>query len=993
MASSEPKTPTNEDSTLNSTTVDKPGKTPSPAAEKTPHSFLSFLPTWVSVPLQSPKAGKMLFRCWIASCASFIILLPNASLRTVGTTSFFAILCSLFLPPYLPVQLSIFLLSTLVTGLLMGWGLGVGAMRAANAVRDQALIQAAGAQIQASIQANPAFQANPALAKTTAVFAGWFLDVRATAVYGVFLAVGAFIFGLMRAYAPKLIFMSIFGTIGPLLSPVDIFCTVGPLFPTKRYTLLNSTAISIGCYMAIALLTTLFVFPETMSHAIMDKVSAQLARVQTLIEIQDDVLAARPEELTPDALLIRKFKELRAAVIGAQQQLVATSGFVTLEFTWGRWSGDDVRSLEDPTIALITRVGADSDASLSSDTRRPGHDTYLLRQIHTRNAAREATHSVRPDDVLPLLDSATRALRAESIAALAAVRGMIDHVNTTRWRRSNSVEAAARTEALDTAAARLTGAITAFVQSGRLALLQPFLPLLENAEERAEDLPLRSLFIAYVFAANVLAIAQAALALVDQVRAIDAKRRRCRNDGAFGEDTSAPVREMGGKEERDYRRDPDSRPPTNVVQRLMHLIHNLYQWTNTVEAVFTFKYVFVSIALWLPAVFKSSAHFYYVEKGIWALIMAQTTINIYAADQIFNYVTRLVGTLIGLAFGLVAWYAGNGSGRGNPYGAAAGVAVCVLPLLFVRIFAPERFLAGNILCCATFALVAGYSWIDGHVVQFASPGIGWSVAWKRWTLVVTGSAASFIVMMFPPKSGRKAVRQRNAASIASLSNVYGFLISTWIANRDDEQPVLAGTPAAWTTDFRARLLALAEEMHAIRELTELAKWEGSIRGKWPAADYTKLVDIQGDMIASLAQLGGALGHLENEWRVTFLHSSKVLNPNFIADVMAVFSLISQSLRTGEPMHQVVPHRLLDRVFYHHGRAIPVVAAEENGKTVDVERIKSLNYMYYASGIVAVYQLLTSLDELHVIAKDLCGEVPMTGFAGWRDEFDRTHSVV
>ncbi len=67
--------------------------------------------------------------------------------------------------------------------------------------------------------------------------------------------------------------------------------------------------------------------------------------------------------------------------------------------------------------------------------------------------------------------------------------------------------------------------------------------------------------------------------------------------------------------------------------------------------------------------------FYYREKGIWyafsqallrrsnkslnrALIMAQTMINLYAADQIFNLVTRLIGTFLGLVMGLLVWYLG-----------------------------------------------------------------------------------------------------------------------------------------------------------------------------------------------------------------------------------------------------------------------------------------------------------------------------------------------
>ncbi|KAK7002342.1 hypothetical protein R3P38DRAFT_2729656 [Favolaschia claudopus] len=1027
-------------------------------AQKLKPSRSSFLPLWIARPLKSPKAWKVLLRCWVAVFASFVILLPNASLRTVGTTSFFAILASLFLPPYLPVQLTIFLLSTLMVGLVFGWGIGIAAMRAANAVRDQAHIQAVGAQIQASIQSNPVFQANPTLAKTVAVFAGDFLDIRASAMHGAFMIIGNLIFGLIRAYAPKLLFMSIFGTIA-----VDIFCTIGPLFPTARYNLLNSTAISISCYMAIAILTTIFIFPETMSHATMDTLAEQLSRLQTLVEMQDDVLTSPAEELKPESPILAKFTALRVAVITTQRQILATSGMLSLEFSWGRWNGDDLRDLEAPMIALITRVGtllnfdriasttrlappSPPTSSSSSTSLHPStrwwHETHLLRTIHTRHARLEAEHGVRPDDIIPLLDGVTKEVREASVKALACVRGYIVHVNRTRWKRGSNGAVAEEGEKvraeMDEAEMRLAKALAEFEEVRRGQLLEPFIPLLaafaaakDEGGKKGGDigsLPLRSLFVAYVFAGNIVAIAEAVQGLIASVQTIDDKRpkrarlwaptglrsawktvvaRGDKADGVFGDDVNASVGtelKMGGvMEEKAYRRDPDSRPPTNLFQKVMNFIHRGYLWTKTAEAIFTFKYVFISVALWIPAVIRSSAHFYYVEKGIWALIMAQTTLNIYAADQIFNYVTRLGGTLLGLALGLIAWYAGNGNGNGNPYGAAAAFGVVVFPLVFLRVFSPEPYLPGNVMTCATFALVAGYSWIDGHTIQFATPGIGWSVAWKRWALVVVGSAASFIVMMFPPTSGRKAVRIRNAASISALSNTYGFLISAWISRRDDDDSNVVdatnrGLQSAWPAAFRSQLLALGDGLHTIRELTELAKWEGSIRGKWPAKEYMRLVDVQVEMISVLAQLATSLSHLESTRQAPYLRTSNVLNPNFIADVMAVFSLISHSLRTGEPMHQVTPTNLLDRLLYHdsHGHVRPLNSpTNQPGSTAQdmIEAMKSSSYMYYASSIVGVYQLLRYLDELHLITKDLCGEIPLNGFADWRSRYDRGHEAV
>ncbi len=70
-------------------------------------------------------------------------------------------------------------------------------------------------------------------------------------------------------------------------------------------------------------------------------------------------------------------------------------------------------------------------------------------------------------------------------------------------------------------------------------------------------------------------------------------------------------------------RDPDSRPPTNSFQRVMHYISAVYRWMETPEAIvrfilaelaidslilqFAFKYIFISIALWIPCVVRSSA--------------------------------------------------------------------------------------------------------------------------------------------------------------------------------------------------------------------------------------------------------------------------------------------------------------------------------------------------------------------------------------------------
>jgi Aromatic acid exporter family member 2 len=124
--------------------------------------------------------------------------------------------------------------------------------------------------------------------------------------------------------------------------------------------------------------------------------------------------------------------------------------------------------------------------------------------------------------------------------------------------------------------------------------------------------------------------------------------------------------------------------------------------------------------------------------------------------------------------------------------------------------------------------------------------------------------------------------------------MYTFLISVWIASKHKTAP-----NPTWIKSFRTKLLGIGAEVGSIRDLTHLARWEGSIRGAWPVEEYMQLVAVQSEMIASLAQvgfpllfsldtlsnpshkLGNALGQLEDEWRRTFLHTTQVLNPYFV----------------------------------------------------------------------------------------------------------------
>lgn len=127
-------------------------------------------------------------------------------------------------------------------------------------------------------------------------------------------------------------------------------------------------------------------------------------------------------------------------------------------------------------------------------------------------------------------------------------------------------------------------------------------------------------------------------------------------------------------------------------------------------------------------------------------------------------------------------------------------------------------------------------------------------------------------------------------------------------------------------------------------------------------------------VETCLQLGGALWKLDTKWRLALLHHTVVVDPNFvrfshivlvkqglilfkISDVVSVFSSVSHSLRTGEPMHTVLPQTLLDRMLLHHHFGVVATPELDGNSVIGPDEAQSLDHMFYTSAVVAVYQLM------------------------------------
>jgi hypothetical protein len=230
---------------------------------------------------------------------------------------------------------------------------------------------------------------------------------------------------------------------------------------------------------------------------------------------------------------------------------------------------------------------------------------------------------------------------------------------------------------------------------------------------------------------------------------------------------------------------------------------------------------------------------------------------------------------------------------------------------------------------------------------------------------------------------------------------------------EEKRPAAARTLVTeFDTALRPHFLSSMRQAQMMREMIALAKWEGSLRGHCPSEKYEKILAAESNMLTQLSQVGNALGHISAEWRQNTLTRTGIINPHFITDVMSLFSHVTSSLSTGEPLPEVLPKNLLDRFFYHHHHHHSSSNEPEKGKisddaeAVDIREgdlprfsadlladLQSVDYMHYATALLAILQIIQALDELHSTTKELCGETPMRGFERWRDDYERTHDYV
>ncbi|ETS81358.1 hypothetical protein PFICI_06360 [Pestalotiopsis fici W106-1] len=974
---------------------------------KTPRKFSQFFSHFKARDL------KNLFKSSLAVWVMTILIFINPTLNTIGQATFFGCVVLFIVPPSGVVFIHVLAGLTICIGMALAWAWGTITMKAALATRPAADLQAQYAVLQQAIASGSIQASGQSTALQVAIYNGLLLDTRVTLTYFCMMGLFIYLMARIRVVAPKLTLVGIFSMI-----IADIYITTAPLLPTFQgtipKTLILPTAIAVG----IGMVCNILIFPQSTSSIVVDSMSDILSPMPDFVRAFAHSLGNTARNFDT-----KQIERLQLKLAVAYKSADASAKFLPLDFSYIHWSPSDVGSLQKPLRGVLVAFGELVQLPISRERMRTkkaafeetvkdlmGEDATDFKfpvahyQIAKVLALRETSRHPDIDRLIMetatiLTSCATPLLETWShgiTVVIQALQGAFDKgpvKNLTAHEETlQSLKNLAETFTADTSEKLLLPHAHLFDSDGNL-----------KSEEEHDRRVLLSYMLGLLYQERIINISKALENLLQEIINLEKARERKRvwapaqlgkllswasskddaTPGMPGNPNSTPptaaatkprqrsdasrslstsasptLAGLDGAARLEDMRVPRHRPRSMASKILLDIV-NFFGNDAGVHAART---LILSIALAVPAVITTSSGFYYREKGLWALIMAQMAIVPYTSDFISGLILRLTATVAGGVIGLVCWYIGAGSGSGNPYGMAAVMAVAIVVLMYWRLFAPQEQLQAGIMLTSTLYLVVAYSWNDTHNPTYGNPGVGYNVFWRRLLLVLIGFAASAIVMFLPrPPSGHRHYRDLLSSQLSSFKERYALFVSTW------EDP-----PADLVEVVEREGLLSQEVLETSIQPMTLLKFEFSSSN----LDSRTLVAVGKlciDLNTTITQLLVYARRLTSEQRARFMLYTGANDEIFVADLMAVFSLVQGTLSTGKPLPTILRTPLVSRSL---GKARRNGPDEVDGGAKEMtarEMLTGDSGRNWASAVGAFISLSARIDELVIILKKAVGE--------------------
>ncbi|KAG5749736.1 hypothetical protein H9Q70_007602 [Fusarium xylarioides] len=927
------------------------------------------LPAWLDH--FNAKDLKILFKCSLAVWILTLFIYISDTLRVLGQSAFFGCVVLFTMPPSGVVFIHFAAGVMICVGMALAWAWGTITMKAALATRPLADLQQRYAELQQSMPQNTT-NVGQASGQTTyqqiAIYEGFMLDTRVSVTYFCMMGLFVYFMARVRVSAPNLMLVSMFSMI-----VADIYFTTAPLIPTFNGTipkvLILPSAIAVG----VGVVCNLLFSPQSTSQITLGSMADLLRPMNGYVKALTWHFKTRtrfePEQLQAlKATLAVSFKSVESAI-----------KFLPLDFSYRRWSPEDIKSFQEPLRQVLVSFGELLQLSISREelfakdealtkaaeeleksdnekhplayhiakaadlreiTRHPDTEEMIVKTIDALSSCATPLLKTLEQTVEAIIEAFSGACKADTISQheqiLASLQEALEDFEDTAAEQliaphAHLFDANGKVIYNDHRAPPLLGLMSGLLYQERLINLTKNVGgVLERAIEvervrisKRVWLPkgLQHIFTlglsqdappSTIPNSNDLTRTMSVISKPEKKRGLFSKKRKEKEDPEGARTTATILENM---------EQPTSRRRSKSSLIFLALIN----FFTGVEGLHALRALVLTIALAIPAVIPSSAGFYYREKGLWALIMAQMALEPYMSDFTSGILIRTLVAIIGMM-----WW---------------------------RLFAPPQHMAAGIMLTSTMYMVMSYSWVDTHIPSYGNPGVGYEVFWRRILLVLIGFGAAVLVALLPrPLSGNRHYRQILSSQLSSIRDRYALLISVWRSPPDDFVEVIE--KQATTTE---------ELLNSIALPILKTKFEFST-SNIDTETLSRANHLCNNLNVFLAQFSMTSTKLPLPVRERFFYRVSAGDENLIADLMSTMTLLQHSLMSGEPLPAILPTPLVGRAIQFR-RLRGDFQDEGNSK----EYLAKQEGRQWSAAVYAFVRFLGTLDELVIVVKKSVGE--------------------
>ncbi|KAF2716485.1 hypothetical protein K431DRAFT_316508 [Polychaeton citri CBS 116435] len=438
-------------------------------------------------------------------------------------------------------------------------------------------------------------------------------------------------------------------------------------------------------------------------------------------------------------------------------------------------------------------------------------------------------------------------------------------------------------------------------------------------------------------------------------------------------------------------KDPEHLMPENAFERLGEMIRLIPIFFRKEASAFGLRVVAATMTVAIVGYLEDTQRFFIRQRLLWAEIMIAISMNRMAGQSTFNFVLRVLGTVVAMIGSYIVWYIVDGH--------RAGVIVFLwlwMTLSFYIVLKMPKFVIIGILSIVTAVLIVGYELqVDKIGVALATSNDQpayhlYELAPYRLACVAGGLFVAYIWTIFPyPISEGTEMRKDLGAAVYLLANFYAITHETVQSRIKGTDGALAHKTTHVDHLDKARMAAFSKIIALLNQVKEnfgFSRFQVRVGGKFPHDQYKLMTDCIERILLFIALMSYAsstysANEAKSKWSTDFRKTFSSISGTS-HDITSLLILLSSSLKNSQPlpsrMHMPPPYELIKKL------------QEIDDDILSVRHIAEPEYSALAVIQLCSHSVSQELATLTNIIQDLVGVIDFTFHAA--DQGDSTSTL-